>query len=58
MKPVDVARAALADVEGPRLAVVTRGARASLLDRLARALPGVDLQPLDLEEGMDSSTSA
>lgn len=53
MRPVDVACSALADVEGPRLAVVTRGARASLLDRLAQALPGVDLQPLDLEEGMD-----
>ncbi len=53
-RAVDVARAALAGVEAPRLAVVTRGPRPGLVDRLSSALPGVDLQPLDVEEGMDA----
>jgi capsular polysaccharide biosynthesis protein len=54
MRAVEVARTSLADVPEPRLAVVTRGPRAALTDRLERALPGAVVVPLDLEDGMDA----
>jgi len=54
VKPVDVARAALAGTPSPRVALVLRGDRRGLLERLAAALPHADISALDADEGMDA----
>jgi capsular polysaccharide biosynthesis protein len=54
VKPVEVARASLAGVRSPAVALVVRGERAGLTERLAKALPDASITVLDVDEGMDA----
>jgi capsular polysaccharide biosynthesis protein len=54
VKPVQVARAALADVQDARVALVVRGHRRGLVRRLSDALPQAELSVLDADGGADS----
>ena len=49
-----VARAAVAGVQSPRVAIVVRGDRAALVERLHEALPDATLVTLDASDGMDA----
>ena len=53
-KPVEVARESLAGVRSPAVALVVRGERPGLLDRLAKALPDAVITVLDVDAGMDA----
>ena len=53
-KPVEVARECLAGVRSPTVALVVRGQRPGLLDRLTAALPNASISVLDVDEGMDA----
>jgi capsular polysaccharide biosynthesis protein len=54
LKAVEVARDCLAGVRFPAVALVVRGERPGLLDRLAKALPDAVITVLDLDAGMDA----
>jgi capsular polysaccharide biosynthesis protein len=54
MKPVEVARASLAGVQSAAVALVVRGDRTDLAERLARALPDATVTVLDVGDGMDA----
>ena len=54
LKPVEVARESLAGVRSPAMALVVRGERPGLLDRLAKALPDALITVLDVDAGMDA----
>jgi capsular polysaccharide biosynthesis protein len=49
----ELARAAVAGVRSPRVAVVVRGERDALVERLEEAMPDATLEVLDLSDGMD-----
>jgi len=51
---VEVARASLAGVRSPSVALVVRGERPGLTERLAKALPDASITVLDVDEGMDA----
>ncbi len=53
-KPVEVARESLAGVRSPAVALVVRGERPGLLDRLAKAVPDAVITVLDVDAGMDA----
>jgi capsular polysaccharide biosynthesis protein len=53
VKPVEVARAALADTTSPRIALVVRGDRAGLVRRLSDTIPGAEVGVLDADAGLD-----
>jgi capsular polysaccharide biosynthesis protein len=50
----EVARAAVAGVRSPRVAIVVRGDRAALVERLHEALPDATLATFDASDGMDA----
>ncbi|MBF4770092.1 glycosyltransferase family 61 protein [Nocardioides agariphilus] len=52
--PVDIARAAVAGVRSPAVAVVARGAHPDLVARLGQALPDAIVSAFDLDEEMSS----
>ena len=53
MKPVHLARTSLAGVRAARLAVLVRGHRAGLVERLGQALPTAQIEVLDVRRGLD-----
>jgi capsular polysaccharide biosynthesis protein len=51
---VEVARASLAGVRSPAVALLVRGERAGLVQRLATAIPDATITVLDVHDGMDA----